>query len=160
MCVDWLVAWWVVLVCRWRVCVCWQVVGTVSPGIEPGYIVFPSHKNNVFILSKVYCYLYGKRKFAAVRRVGLMTRHEYRVDRLFPVTWLGNVWEPTPPPQYGLSRLFNPCFPGLKSDTVTLSHRTVIGIVVLTHLHLHWPHHPPTASSRLEHRVSVFPFCS
>jgi hypothetical protein len=37
-------------------------------------------------------------KFLAVRRVGLMTHHEYRVDRPFPVTWLGNVWEPFGPP--------------------------------------------------------------
>jgi hypothetical protein len=58
----------------------------VSPGIEPGYIVFPSHKNNVYMFSKVYCYLSGKRKFLAVRRVGLMTHREYRVDRPFPVT--------------------------------------------------------------------------
>ncbi len=56
----------------------------------------------------------GKEKFLAVRWVGMMTHREYRVDRLFPVTWLDNVWEPTPPPSTGLSRLFNPCFPGLK----------------------------------------------
>ncbi len=37
----------------------------------------------------------------------------------FPVTWLGNVWEPVPPPRgTGLSRLFNPHFLGL-----TLRHR-------------------------------------
>jgi hypothetical protein len=58
----------------------------VSPGIEPCYIVFPSHKNNAYMFRKVYCYLCEKRKFVAVRRVGLMTHHEYRVDRLFPVT--------------------------------------------------------------------------
>ncbi len=43
---------------------------TISPGIKPGYIVFPSHKNNVYIFSKAYCYLYGKRKFLAVRQGG------------------------------------------------------------------------------------------
>jgi hypothetical protein len=63
----------------------------VSPGTASGYIVFPSRKNSVFIFSKVYCYLRRKKKFVAVRRVGLMTHHEYRVDRLFPVTWLDNV---------------------------------------------------------------------
>jgi hypothetical protein len=26
-----------------------HLVVTVSPGIEPGYIVFPSHKNNVYV---------------------------------------------------------------------------------------------------------------
>jgi hypothetical protein len=36
-----------------------------------------------------------------------------------------------------MGRLFNPRFPGLMSDTVTLPHSTVIGIVVLTDLHLH-----------------------
>jgi hypothetical protein len=36
---------------------------TVSPGIEPGYIVFPSHKNNVYMFSKVYCYFIGKENF-------------------------------------------------------------------------------------------------
>ncbi len=70
----------------------------VSPGIEPGYIVFPSHKNNVYMFSKMYCYLCGKRKFLAVRRVSLMTHREYRVDSPFQVTWLDNVWEPIPPP--------------------------------------------------------------
>jgi hypothetical protein len=100
----------------------------VSPGIEPGYIVFPSHKNNAYNLVKAYCYLCGKRKFLAVRQVGLMTHRKCRVDRPFPVTWLGNVWEPFPPPPavQARSRLFNPCFPGLKSDTVMLSHGPVI----------------------------------
>jgi hypothetical protein len=46
----------------------------------------PHHKNNVYMFSKVYCYLCGKEKFLAVRRVGLMTHGEYRVDRSFPVT--------------------------------------------------------------------------
>jgi hypothetical protein len=80
----------------------WMQLGnkglTVSPGIEPGHIVFPSHKNNVYNLVKAYCYLCGKRKFPAVRRVSLMTHRKCRVDRPFPVTWLGNVWEPFPPP--------------------------------------------------------------
>ncbi len=75
---------------------------SVSPDIVSGYMVFPSHKNNVYMFGKVYFYLCGKRKFLAVRRVGLMTHREYRVDRPFPVTWLGNVWDPTlPPSQYG-----------------------------------------------------------
>ncbi len=89
-----------------------------------------------------------------------MTHRECPVDRPFPVTWLGNVWEPSPPPRStGLSRLFNPCFPGLKSDTVMLSHGPVTG---------HSGSHsstssstttsPPSAILRLEHRVSVFPF--
>ncbi len=59
------------------------------------------------------------------------------------------------------ARSFNPRFLGLKSDTVTLSQSAVIGIVVLTHLHLrvhHRQRHPPLQVSRLEHRVSVFPF--
>ncbi len=58
----------------------------------------PQSQKQCVIFSKVYCYSCGKRKFVVVRRVGLMTRHEYRVDRPFPVTWLSNVWETTPPP--------------------------------------------------------------
>ncbi len=72
----------------------------VSPVVVSSIFVFPSHKNNAYMLSKVYCYFVLERTFLAVRRVSLMTR---RVDRPFPVTWLDNVWEPTtPPPQYGL----------------------------------------------------------
>jgi hypothetical protein len=33
----------------------------VSPGIEPGYIVLPGHKNNVYNLVKAYCYYVGKK---------------------------------------------------------------------------------------------------
>jgi hypothetical protein len=40
----------------------------------------------MYRFSKAYCYLCGKRKFLAVRRVGLMTHREYQVDRPFPVT--------------------------------------------------------------------------
>ncbi len=134
---------------------------TVLPVVVSAIFVFPSHKNNPFMLSKVYCYFVWERKFLAVRRVGLMTHHEYRVNRPLPVTWLGNVWEPTPPPpcSMGLSRLFNPCFLGLK-----IRHR----YAVTQRCDWHGGSHPstssstttssPTASSRLEHRVSVFPF--
>ncbi len=80
----------------------------------------------LYMFSKAYCYLCGKRKFLSVRRVGLMTHREYRVDRPFPVKWLDNVWEPTPPPRStGLSRLFNPCFPGLK-----LRHRHAVARII------------------------------
>jgi hypothetical protein len=58
----------------------------VSPAVVLAIFVFPSHKNNVYMLSKVYCYFVYERKFLAVRRVGLMTHREYRVDRPFPVT--------------------------------------------------------------------------
>jgi hypothetical protein len=75
---------------------------SVSPVVVSALFVFPSHKNNVYMLSKVYCYFVWERKFLAVPRVGLMTHREYWVDCPFPVTWLDNVWEPTPPPpQYG-----------------------------------------------------------
>ncbi len=40
----------------------------------------------MYIFSKAYCYLCGKRKFLAVRQVGLVTHHECRVDRPLPVT--------------------------------------------------------------------------
>jgi hypothetical protein len=66
-----------------------DVRGTMSivlPVVVSAIIVFPSHKNNVYMSSKVYCYFVWERKFLAVRRVGLMTHREYRVDRPFPVT--------------------------------------------------------------------------
>jgi hypothetical protein len=44
-------------------------LGTVSPGIEPGYIVFPSHKNNVQLLLGVLLPCEKENKFLAVRRV-------------------------------------------------------------------------------------------
>jgi hypothetical protein len=59
---------------------------SVSPVVVSAIFVFPSHKNNAYMLSKVYCYFVWKRKLLAVRRVGLMTHHEYSVDRPFPVT--------------------------------------------------------------------------
>ncbi len=121
--------------------------------------VFPSHKKQCVDLSKAYCYFLWEKKFLAVRRVSLLTRHEYRVDRPLPVTWLGKVWEPPPPPpQYGMGRLFNPRFPGLK-----IKHR----YAVTQRCDWHCGSHPssststttsPPASSRLEHRVSVFLF--
>ncbi len=72
--------------CIYRPCLAMSD-GTGSPGVVPGYIVFPSHKNNVYIFSKVYCYLCGKRKFLAVRGVALLTNRVYLVDRQFPVTF-------------------------------------------------------------------------
>jgi hypothetical protein len=60
---------------------------SVSPGIEPGYIVFPSQNNNDILCSSSVLQIHVETgKFLAVRRVGLMTHHECRVDRLFPVT--------------------------------------------------------------------------
>ncbi len=77
--------------------------GLVSPVFVSAIFVFPRSQKQCVYLSKAYCYFLWEKKFLAVRRVGLMTRREYRVDSLFPVTWLGNVWEPNPPPlQYGL----------------------------------------------------------
>ncbi len=39
-----------------------------------------------------------KKISSSVPGLGLMTHHEYRVDRPFPVTCLGDVWEPFHPP--------------------------------------------------------------
>jgi hypothetical protein len=133
----------------------------VLPGIEPGYIVFPSHKKQCICLVRrtAICMEHEKISSSAPG-LGLMTHCEYRVDCPFPVTWLGNVWEPFPPPRStGLSRLFNPRFPGLKSDTVTLSDELVIsssGSHSSTSSSTSTS--PLSAISRLEHRVSVFPF--
>jgi hypothetical protein len=66
---------------------------------------------------------------------------------------------PPPPRSTGLSRLFNPRFPGLNSDTVTLSHGFVISSFgSQSSTSSSTTTSSPTASSRLEHRVSVFPF--
>jgi hypothetical protein len=50
-----------------------MIVGhiSVSPGIEPGYIVFPSHKNNVQVLLGVLLPCEKEKKFLAVRRVSV-----------------------------------------------------------------------------------------
>jgi hypothetical protein len=58
----------------------------VLPVVVSAIFVFPSHKKQCVYLSKAYCYFLWEKKFLAVRRVGLMTRREYRVDRPFPVT--------------------------------------------------------------------------
>jgi hypothetical protein len=72
--------------------------GSVSPGIEPGYIVFPSTNDNVQIIYWAYCYRVKIKKISSsAPGLSVMTLHECHVDRPFPVTWLGNVWEPAPP---------------------------------------------------------------
>jgi hypothetical protein len=60
---------------------------SVSPRIEPGYIVFPSHKNNVLLLLDVLlpCEK-GKEISSGAPGLGVMTHRKCRVDRLFPVT--------------------------------------------------------------------------
>jgi hypothetical protein len=55
-------------------------------GVFIGYIRLPQSQKQCAYLSKAYCYFLWEQKFLAVRRVGLMTRREYRVDRQFPVT--------------------------------------------------------------------------
>jgi hypothetical protein len=42
---------------------------SVSPGIEPGYVVFPSHKNNVQFIVGRTATMWKNLKFLAVRRV-------------------------------------------------------------------------------------------
>ncbi len=51
-----------------------------------GYIRLTQSQKQCIYLSKVYCYFVWEKKFLAVRRVGLMTHRESRVDRPFPVT--------------------------------------------------------------------------
>jgi hypothetical protein len=59
--------------------------------------------------------LFMKRKEISSSAPGLsmMTLSECRVDHPFPVTWLGKVWDPPPPPAGQVKGLFNPRFPGL-----------------------------------------------
>ncbi len=42
---------------------------TVLPGIEPGYIVFPSHKKQCIYLVRPTAIVWNVRTFLAVRRV-------------------------------------------------------------------------------------------
>jgi hypothetical protein len=37
-----------------------EMVGSVWPVVVSAIFVFPSHKNNAYMLSKAYCYLCGK----------------------------------------------------------------------------------------------------
>jgi hypothetical protein len=59
---------------------------TVSPVIEPGNIVFPSHKNNVYILFGVLLLMKRKQISSSARGLSVMTLRECHVDRSFPVT--------------------------------------------------------------------------
>ncbi len=67
-------------------CFCAVLTGGVYAGVCIGYIRLPQSQKQCVYLSKVYCYILWEKKFLAVRRVGLMTRREYRVDRPFSVT--------------------------------------------------------------------------
>ncbi len=83
----------------------------VSPGIEPGGIVFPSQNNNIVLyLFGVLQTMWELEIFSSAPSRLWWPIAICRVDRLFPVTWLGNVWEPAPPPHcsMGMDRLFNP----------------------------------------------------
>ncbi len=64
----------------------WIKSGECIAGVCIGYIRLPQSQKQCVYLSKAYCYFVWEKKFLAVRRVGLMTRRVYRVDRLFPVT--------------------------------------------------------------------------
>ncbi len=59
---------------------------TCIAGVRMGYIRLPQSQKQCVYLSKAYCYFLWEKKFLAVRRIGRMTRCEYRVDRPFPVT--------------------------------------------------------------------------
>ncbi len=119
----------------------------VSPGIKPSYIVFPSHKKQCICL---------------VRRTAICMKHE-KISSSAPGLGSGVVRmceNRSPPPRStGLSRLFNPCFPGLNSDTVALSHELVISSSGShSSTSSSTTTSTPSAISRLEHGVSVFPF--
>ncbi len=69
--------------------------------------------------------MWNIKKFLAVRRVWAWWPFASVVLTIrFPIMWLGNVWEPAPPPRStGLSRLFNPPLSGL--NTHSLRHVAV-----------------------------------
>ncbi len=111
-----------------------------------------------------YCYRvkHQKKISSSVSGLSVMTPRECRVDRPFPVTWLGNLWEPFPPPprSTGLSRLFNPRFPGLKiryrlAVTWTCDWHTwfsfICNLITIDTT-------PPSTTASLEPRLSVFSF--
>ncbi len=137
---------------------------TVPPFVNI-QLLYRRESNLVILSSPVTKIMYGyywayrfrvKRKeiSSSAPGLGVMTHRECHVDHPFPAMWLGNVWEPAPPPRStGQSRLFNPCFLGLN-----LRHRNV---VTWTCDWLFWfSFITPSATSRLEHRVSIFPFFS
>ncbi len=77
----------------------------------------PLTNNNVQFLLRRTAIVWNIKKVLAVRRVWAWSWWPLVSVVLtvrFPITWFGNVWEPSPPPRStGLSRLFNPPFPGL-----------------------------------------------
>ncbi len=103
------------------------------------------------------CCVKRKEIFSSAPVLSVMTHRECCVDRPFPFMWLGNVWEPAPPPcSTGQSQLFNPCFPGLN-----LRHRRChmdlwLAILVLIHHRPHQPRHHPLL--QLQDWSTVFPF--
>jgi hypothetical protein len=69
----------------------------VSSGIEPGRL----SQSQIIMYSLLLVVLLSCEKLKTSRSApGLskMTHRECRVDCPFPVTWLGNVWEPASPP--------------------------------------------------------------
>ncbi len=58
----------------------------VSPGIEPGNIVFPSHKKIMYRFYWRTAVNEKKRNFSSAPGLSVMTLHECRVDHPFPVT--------------------------------------------------------------------------
>jgi hypothetical protein len=64
----------------------------VSPGIDPGFIVFPGQNNNVQCIVRI-C---DNVKFLAVRRVSLMTLGKCCLTFHFRVTWSAVGWDPPP----------------------------------------------------------------
>ncbi len=90
-----------------------------------------------------------------------MTLRECRVDWPFPVTWLANVWEPVPPSPavQDKANYLTFAFRAYRADTVTLSYGLVIGSPASHSSSTSSPlTSHPCATSRLEHRVIVFPF--
>ncbi len=69
----------------------------VSPGIEPGYIRLPQSKIIMYIFHWNTAIVWKNWKFLAVRRVWAWWPFASVMSTVrFPITWLGNVWEPAP----------------------------------------------------------------
>ncbi len=101
----------------------------VSLGIDPGYICLPQSKIIMYSFIGVLLSCEKNWKFLAVRRVWAWWLFASVVLTVcFPITELGNVWEPAPPRSTGLSHLFNPHCLGLTLRLWKLSQGLVISM--------------------------------
>jgi hypothetical protein len=109
---------------------------SVSLGIEPDGVVFPSQNNNNILCSLVYCSPCENQKFLAVRRVSFddPSRVSYWPSiSSHMIRWCVRT-SPPPPAVWAWSAYLTP-LPGLNPQT--LLHGLVIGALVTYYHHRH-----------------------